>query len=113
MQQEFPCLWYSGKTWPVEIQKSQGVRDEEVIGQLPGLRVLESIVQVAIESLHCRSGPGGIHLISNQDTKHRLGHIELKVLVKLSREYWSNIDPPTLIPDGSVGVGAVPGAEWH
>lgn len=65
-------------------------------------------VQVAVESLHCRSGHGGIHLISNQDTKHRLGHIELKALVKLSREYWSGIDPPTLTPDGSVGVGAGP-----
>lgn len=64
-----------------------GMRDEEIIGQLPGLQALESVVQAAVESFHCRSDPGGIHLISNQDTKRRLGHIELKALVKLSREY--------------------------
>lgn len=56
------------------IQKSQGVRDEEIIGQLPGLQVLQSVVQVAVESFHRGSDPGGIHLISNQDTKRRLGH---------------------------------------
>lgn len=89
MRKGFPC---SVKIWPVEIQKSQGVRDEEIIGQLPAVQVLESVVQVVLESLHHRSGPWGVHLISNQDTKHRLGHIELKALVKLSREYWSSID---------------------
>ena len=35
---------------------------------------------------------GGILLISNQDTKHRWVHVELKALVKLSGGYRSNID---------------------
>lgn len=57
------------------------------MGQLPGLQVFRSIVQVSFESFHCRSDSGGIHLISNQDTKSRLGQAELKALVKLSGEY--------------------------
>lgn len=73
----------------------------------------DHIVQVSVESFHLKSCPGGIHLISNQDTKHRSGHIELKALVKLSREYWSCIDPPILTTDGRVGEGAVPGAELY
>lgn len=76
-------------------------------GQLLVLQVLESGVPVATESFNCRSGPGGILLITNQDTARRWGHVELKALVKLSGEYRSTIDLLTLSPpDGSAGVGA-------
>ncbi len=88
----FPHLWYSGRIWPVKIQKSQGVKDEEIIGQLPGLQVLETVVQVAVQSFHCRSDPGGIHLISNQDTKRRLEHrVEstCQIIQGVLIHYWS------------------------
>lgn len=99
--------------------QSWGVRGE-MTGQLLVLQVLESVVPVATESFNCRSGPGGILLISNQDTAHRWGHVELKALVKLSGEYRSTIDLLTLSPpDGSAGVGAdryrnvLPGPIFH
>lgn len=99
--------------------QSWGVR-EEMTGQLLVLQVLESVVPVATESFNCRSGLGGILLISNQDTTHRWGHVELKALVKLSGEYRSTIDLLTLsTSDGSAGVGAdryrdvVPGPIFH
>lgn len=89
-------------------------------GQLLVLQVLESVVPVATESFNCRSGPAGILLISNQDTTHRWGHVELKALVKLSGEYRSTIDLLTLSPpDGSAGGGAdqyrdvLPGPIFH
>lgn len=79
------------------------MKDELIIGGLLG----------DTESLHCRSGHGGIVFISNQHTQHKLWHIELKALVTLFREYRSSIDLPTLTSDGSVGVDSVPGAEYH
>lgn len=74
--------------------RNQKEWDEEIIGQLPCSRVLQSLVQVTIKSFHFRSRPGGFHLISCQDTKHGLGRVELRKLVKLSGGYWSTIDPP-------------------
>lgn len=68
---------------------------------------------VDTESLHYRSGHGGTAFISNQDTQHKLWHIELKALVTLFGEYRSGIDLPTLTSDRSVGVDTVPGAEYH
>lgn len=96
-----------------ERELGRGVRGE-MTGQLLVLRVLQSVVPVATESFNCRSGPGGILLISNQDTKHRWGRVELKALVKLSGEYRSTIDLLTLPPRWvSAGVGAVSEADWY
>lgn len=74
-------------------------------GQLLVLQVLESVVPLSPST--AGQVLEGILLISNQDTTHRWGHVELKALVKLSGEYRSTIDLLTLSPpDGSAGVGA-------
>lgn len=77
----------------------------------------ESVVQVTVASFHGGSGPGSVRSNTNQDTEPRPGHVGMKAHVKkIQRLIDPGIDLRSALavtPDGTVGTGAVPGAERH